>query len=165
MFIGSLWQRAMLEHDGSAKRAVRWAVGILVVAMPILAELAYSRDYGYHETPLPYILSYTAGLGCFSIFTVKVRFRARWLVHMGTISYSIYLMHTPVMIAIMAAGLVPDGAVAPWVQWAWVAAMMALVILTAHVTYLCVERPFVAAGRRLIAQHCTPKPERVASAY
>lgn len=81
-----------------------------------------------------------------------------WLVGLGTISYSIYMIHYPVALVIkeiMARlpGAVDSGVaqvqVAPWMGDLGILAYWAIVLAASVVTYRLIEAPARALGRRL----------------
>lgn len=149
MFFGTLWRGVVLDGDAAARRFAGPALGSLAVMIPVVSYLAYRVDFGFHEWPVPYIVSYGAGLAIFIVATAKLRHCPRWLAHIGTISYSIYLLHTPVMNGASALGLGPRPAASPLVNWMWVGLMMIAVVGISDLSYRWIEKPCIALGRQL----------------
>lgn len=149
MFFGTLWRGVVLDHDERARQYAGPAIGILIVMIPIVSVLAYRVDFGFHEWPLPYIFSYGAGLSIFMLVTAKVRRSPAWLAYLGTISYSTYLLHTPVISAAAALGWGLRSDASPLTNWTLVALIMLAVIGISNLSYRWIEKPCVALGRRL----------------
>jgi peptidoglycan/LPS O-acetylase OafA/YrhL len=70
----------------------------------------------------------------------------RWLVWVGTVSYSLYLLHCPIIWAVPPVGP-PLAAVATW---------LAVALALAALAYRWVEAPGITLGRRLVARHLVP---------
>lgn len=149
MSFGTLWRGVVLDRDALALRYARLALVCFLFGIPMVCVTAYTVDFGFHEWPLPYIVSYGAGLLAFLAGTSWVRNSPPWLTHLGVISYSVYLLHTPVMMAVNLAGCGPQPNASPLFNWASVFTSMALVVVASHFSYFYVERPFVTLGRRL----------------
>ncbi|MEO3809010.1 acyltransferase [Sphaerisporangium sp. B11E5] len=88
----------------------------------------------------------------------------RWLVWLGAVSYSVYLLHHPLLKYFVELTGDLRGAPLP-AQLAMAALFTAAVLLAATVTYRLVERPGQALGRRLIARRraARPAPSEVAA--
>jgi peptidoglycan/LPS O-acetylase OafA/YrhL len=148
-FLGCLWRRAVLEADPVARRLSAYAALTMLLLLPPVCMLAYSVDLGFKETWYRYLMSYIVGLGVFLLFTTRLRIRGRVLVHLGTISYSVYLLHTPIHLSVERLGLMPTADSSPLIHWFSVEMMMMLVICVSRVSYIAVENPCVALGRSL----------------
>jgi peptidoglycan/LPS O-acetylase OafA/YrhL len=149
MFLGCLWRGAVLEADPVARRFSAYAALTMLLLLPPVCVLAYSLDLGFKETWYRYLLSYIVGLVTFLLFTTRLRLRGRVLVHLGTISYSVYLLHTPIHLGVERLGLMPTADSSPLIHWFSVGMMMMLVVCVSHVSYIAVEKPCVALGRSL----------------
>ena len=154
MFFGSLWHGTIISRDLLARRFAAWALLCLAVFLPVICKLAYSDplEPGFGTMPLRYVVTYAIGLGLFLLGTTWFRMRPRWLVHLGTISYSMYLLATPVTQGVGILGLGAGAMTTPLSRWIWVVAMLGLIILVSHLSYLFIERPSIALGRRLFAR-------------
>jgi peptidoglycan/LPS O-acetylase OafA/YrhL len=95
---------------------IQWAASFVLFGLAIA---------GWRQLPVPEVLR-------------------RALAYLGTISYSLYLLHTPLLRAAETLGL-PVGLVS-------FVAMTAAAILASHLTERLVERPGIALGRRLARQ-------------
>jgi peptidoglycan/LPS O-acetylase OafA/YrhL len=130
----------------SAWRARAFALGLLLVVllMPQLAargDLFVRADYPYLFVHYP-LLGLCWGLMAFGA-AGNLHWGSRWLaarplVFIGTVSYSLYLWHFPILV------LCRD-----WITginvWANVSLALAAAVLAAWISYRCFERPFLPA--------------------
>ncbi len=77
MFIGYLLR---LTQDGvpEARRTLLRAVSIFVVAIPVVAVLAYNKDFGFNETWYKYTIAYYSALFLFFMLTTRWRITGRF---------------------------------------------------------------------------------------
>jgi peptidoglycan/LPS O-acetylase OafA/YrhL len=70
------------------------------------------------------------------------------VVGLGLISYSIYLLHVPILELLPRLGLIPQPTPSVSVSW-WriVASALPLVLLLSTLSYWLIERPFQASGK------------------
>ncbi|WP_189940484.1 acyltransferase family protein [Streptomyces aurantiogriseus] len=140
MFLGTAVHRA--ERGQSTWRCVGWATAVVLAC-------AVGSAYGHGDGPqftrrgwivafLLAVLTFGAGLA------LRHRRTPRWLTGLGTISYSVYLVH-PVLLA------VTDGTIGRWrqdrldLELAFFAVLLPLCALT----YRCIEAPSQTWGRKL----------------
>jgi peptidoglycan/LPS O-acetylase OafA/YrhL len=64
-----------------------------------------------------------------------------WFVYGGTISYSIYLVHAPLLACCQAVGMRLNLVTENWLADAWLAASIAAVIPASIAAYAWIERP------------------------
>jgi peptidoglycan/LPS O-acetylase OafA/YrhL len=140
MFTGTVFHR---WHAGSVR--LRWLVvsvlAALVSGCALLAAAVLSTPQPPGTPRFPAML--TAWLGAYAVFIAGVALRRRrmpaWLVRLGTISYSVYLMQGIVLLVI-----------APLADPVLTAAVWAVgTVVVSETTYRIVERPSVRLGRRL----------------
>ncbi|WP_447796190.1 acyltransferase family protein [Pseudomonas moraviensis] len=94
MFFGSLWRDVSLGlAHGQAHRYVAVWLALFACLLPIICLLAYSADQGYKENPLVYMTSYLIGMAIALVVTLFLRKSINSLTFLGTISYSMYLIH------------------------------------------------------------------------
>ncbi|MGZ6998906.1 MAG: acyltransferase family protein [Acidimicrobiia bacterium] len=136
----------------------RWTEGDLptnrLVPLTILAAVAIVVSWGTADVywaPLPNgvsVGSYKAAeittfLAAYAVFLVALRFRGRrfpaWILWLGTISYSLYLVH---VIPIDSVGRQFDNRALDALLW------VTLSIVISSVTYKLIEQPAIAMGRR-----------------
>ena len=129
----------------------RTALGLYVGAMVVLVVVHRAHHIGYAEpvtgaTPRWWTEAGTF-LGAYLVFGGLLLLRRhrfpRPLVYLGTISYSVYLMHALVLIAVPRL----DSALATFLMW------NVLTLAAAAVTYAYVEKPSITVGRRAIEVH------------
>lgn len=149
MFLGTLWRGVVLERDPAARGYAGRALLLLVAVLPPICVLAYSADFGFGETWPRYLVAYAVAVGAFLLFTSRLRLRSRALAYLGTISYSVYLLHTPMAAALSRLGLFPTEGLTPAAQWLVVGAAMAAVVALSALSHRFVERPAIAFGRHL----------------
>lgn len=70
----------------------------------------------------------------------------RWLQYLGTISYSLYLLHNPITGATFRVGYLLTGRTAP-TEWVWWITSIAASVLAAMALYYFVERPCIRLSR------------------
>jgi peptidoglycan/LPS O-acetylase OafA/YrhL len=93
MFLGMLWRKNSLEKSIYVTGKIfRLLIITLVVALVPITLLAYSKNYGNNETWYKYFVSYLMALLLFTAFSYY-KFSGKFLVYLGTISYSMYLLH------------------------------------------------------------------------
>lgn len=71
--------------------------------------------------------------------------RIGWCVWLGRISFSVYLMHYPLLVAVDK--FYPADPGSDWPQIAWFAGIIGAVLALSSFTYLTIERPFLRLGR------------------
>lgn len=142
MFLGTAVYRA--EHG---QISWRYAVCAAVVVVACAVASAYRHGDGRLFTRRGWILAFLLAVLTFGIgFAARHRRTPRWLVWLGTISYSVYLVH-PVLLA------VSDGAIgrlrhdAPVLELAFCAVLLPVCVLT----HRFVEAPGQRWGRTLAA--------------
>lgn len=105
----------------------------------IAFHLGYSKDWGFQETPQRFYAMYLLAPVTFLAFQA-LHLRNAALDFLGTISYSIYLFHIPVigMASALFAGLgIPASSLIS----------VLCVILVATLAYHYIEKPFIGLGR------------------
>ncbi|MGY1500160.1 acyltransferase family protein [Streptomyces sp. QTS52] len=140
MFLGTVVHRA--EHGRSSWR---YAACTALVVVTCAVGSAYGYGDGAHFTRRAWITAFLLAVLTFGAgLTLRDRRVPRVLIALGTISYSVYLLH-PVLLA------VTDSTVGRWRQDTPVleVAFFAVLLPLCALTYLCVEAPGQAWGRRL----------------
>ncbi|MGW2563619.1 acyltransferase family protein [Streptomyces sp. NPDC001514] len=140
MFLGTAVYRA--EHGQSTWR---WAACTAVVVVACAVGSAYGDGDGSHFTRRGWIVAFLLAVLTFGVgLALRRRRIPRLLTGLGTISYSVYLVH-PVLLA------VTDGTIGRWrrdnlvLEAAFYAVLLPLCVLT----YRYVEAPGQAWGRKL----------------
>lgn len=93
MFFGSLWRDATVKNDVCARNLCVWWGVCFALSLPVICFLAYSKSYGFGENPIAYLLTYSSSVTFFIVVTSRWKFTFRPFVFLGTVSYSMYLLH------------------------------------------------------------------------
>jgi peptidoglycan/LPS O-acetylase OafA/YrhL len=135
-----------LARIGAPAAALVLAAGLACAALPRWLGWPLRFDGSSPAEILLQAVGATAlvALGGFHPF-VRRFFASRACVYLGRISYSLYLLHVPVLLVLAS---LPVGAGDAWVP----VAALAVVIPLSDLTYRIVERPAVVAGNRLCAR-------------
>jgi peptidoglycan/LPS O-acetylase OafA/YrhL len=144
MFVGTVMYRMT---TGEVSPKVAWGVFLGAMAAMTLAHGTY--HIGYTEpvsgaTPQWWTEAVTF-LGAYVFFGGMLMLRRkefpRPFVYLGTISYSVYLMHAVVLILVPQIG----SGVATFLLW------NVVTLVAASLTYRFIERPAIQLGRRVVA--------------
>jgi peptidoglycan/LPS O-acetylase OafA/YrhL len=152
MFWGALFRqwhdftrRADALRTGTRNPALLLTAMTLAIVVPLLVVALRNR----HPEALPAILGHLLGVGAFATTVLLVRGVPRALAWLGAISYSLYLLHPIAMYPIWEIARRPGGALAGLGIAPLLGLTFALSIVLAAASYYGVERPAIAAGRRL----------------
>ncbi len=138
------------------RRHLGW---LLAALLPAAAGVAY-LNFEYLPRPAGVqgrftfagvFLPWAAAFAVFLVLAARPPRVPRLVLGLGAVSYSVYLLHPPVL------WLVPTHLPA----WAFVGAVVAITLALATATYLTVERPFIRLGQALTRR---PKPAPRAAA-
>ncbi|MDW4911367.1 acyltransferase [Streptomyces sp. ADMS] len=140
MFLGTAVYRA--EHGQST-----WLYAACTAAVVAACAVgsAYGDGDGSHFTRRGWIVAFLLAVLTFAVgLALRCRRIPRWLTGLGTISYSVYLLH-PVLLA------VSDGTIGRWRQDRLVleVAFYAVLLPLCVLTYRYIEAPGQAWGRKL----------------
>jgi peptidoglycan/LPS O-acetylase OafA/YrhL len=145
MFAGTVLYRWTVGQCPGRTAAAVYGLGVITI---IAAHLAWHIGYTEPvsgETPRWWTEAGTF-LAAYLLFGAALLLRRRpWpraLTYLGSISYSVYLLHTLVIIVFPPL---------PWGPWVGFGGMLLATLLGAMLTYHFVEKPSIAAGRRLVA--------------
>jgi peptidoglycan/LPS O-acetylase OafA/YrhL len=148
MFLGTAVYRA--EHG---QRSWRYAAGTAVVVIACAVASAYWYGDGTQFTRRAWIAAFLLAVLTFGIgFALRHRRIPRLLVGLGTISYSVYLVH-PVLLE------VSDATIGRWRQDNLVLEVAFFVVLlpVCVLTYRYIEAPAQSWGRKLARRAAGPK--------
>jgi peptidoglycan/LPS O-acetylase OafA/YrhL len=152
MFLGDML-RAAGRGDETAARQVRSTFVVVAVTLVPICYIGYVGEGGR------YVLTYWAALATFGVALRARRYFEgrgpvqRVLNFLGAISYSVYLLHAPVGLALGAATLAAtDSRILAFF------ATMASTIGAGYLSYRLVELPFLALGKKLAARPVKTAP-------
>jgi peptidoglycan/LPS O-acetylase OafA/YrhL len=149
MYFGTLWRQATFDLNPDAARPAKYMLAVLCGTIIPLSVIAYNHDFGFHESWLQYSVSYLAAIACFVLCTTKLLISGRFIVWLGVISYSMYLLH-----ALFTSSYLPRGWSATDLNMdplLYVVLRSAVVIGVAYITYTVIEKPFQRIGRSVIS--------------
>lgn len=146
MYWATLHKMAILDRDRLAAKLSSVAILAFVAVFPPIAYLAYGRDYGFGETWYRYAISYGVAIAVFHVFTTKIRIGSASLYFLGSVSYSLYLVHPLVFSLVQRSGL-EALMLTTFGRCFAVAASLGLVVLASTATHFGIERPALQAGR------------------
>ncbi|WP_350355669.1 acyltransferase family protein [Serratia symbiotica] len=93
MFFGSLWREATVKKDIYSRNICIWWTICFALSLPAICFLAFSKSYGFGENPIAYLMTYACSVAFFIVVTSKWKLTFRPFIFLGTISYSMYLLH------------------------------------------------------------------------
>lgn len=147
MFLGTLFRLAQVEGDEMARAALPFAAPLVCIVQILACYLAYAGNVDPEVTP--WYGQSIATIAAISVFAIAVRYKGMvWkpFVFLGSISYSLYLMHE---VVIRIAAPYFNSTPASCVAFALVVATCA--ILVSWLVFRFVEQPFIAVGKRVSA--------------
>ncbi|MBF5045589.1 acyltransferase [Aggregicoccus sp. 17bor-14] len=158
MFVGSLLYRYM---KGEVSPRLAWGLFAFGLVAIFTAQFLYTPDevqeiyaHAFH-TWRPEVATF---LSAHLVFAAGLALRKyafpRVITFLGTISYSVYLMHDVVIHVVPQVG----GRVTTVAVW------LALTVAFSAVTYYAVEKPFQKWGHRLAQKGLAPRPREQATA-
>lgn len=148
MFFGVLWREATINNN---KRALNYSIIWIcsfIVMLPAICFLAYSKSFGFSENPIAYWATYTCALLFFLLFTSKIKMLSRYLVFLGTISYSLYLLHQ--FFLELISSNTNMGSCFSLVHFCL---YITMVIIASTISYFSIEKTSVKFGRNILNSH------------
>lgn len=149
MFLGLCWRKYSIDNSPYInKTLIRKLIIIFIIVLLPVCLLAYSRDYGFGETWYRYFFSYITALGLFYIFSIY-KFVNRFLLFLGNISYSLYLLHA---VFGLELSLIIVRKYNIHNIFLYIVIFFTLSILSATICYNLVEKPAVKLGKKIIGR-------------
>lgn len=148
-----------LERD-RLSRFMGKVPGIIKGVFFLAALALFAWPTNLFKTP-PEVLRVAFGSAFFIISALWIRpvgrfFETRPMVELGRVSYSLYLVHFPILLALGPWLVVPGS---PWTSVATVVGgVVAVSLVTAEITWRLVEHPSIQLGRFLSARSSGRKP-------
>lgn len=145
MFFGSLWRSVSIgvATRSDIKMCLAYLLTFLVALAPICL-MSYNKDYGNGENASSYIASYLIGIAVTTLLTTRLKLNAGFLVFLGSISYSVYLIH-PFFLEIASTSTDMEGRFNPVTFATYLLATIAL----ATFSYKVIEKPSIDIGHGL----------------
>lgn len=148
LLLGSMFVGTVLYRWTAGQTAGRTAASVYGLALVVIVLTQRTWHVGYTEPISGQTPQWWTEAGTFlaaylvlgAALLLRHRSWPRLLTYLGTISYSVYLLHALVLIAFPP---VPGG---PWVGFF---AMLLTTLLGSVVTYTFIEKPSIALGRRV----------------
>ena len=155
LFLAMMFSGALLREldERRAVRPVRAFAFVLVVLLPlilVMSILVFWDEAVHQKSWQRHFNAYAVALIAFLVLHYGIRLRGRVMAYLGTISYSIYLLHPVVGAAVLAVlgatelTLAPGGLVGVFI-------VLVGTSIAAALTYHAVEAPAIALGRHLNA--------------
>jgi peptidoglycan/LPS O-acetylase OafA/YrhL len=147
MFCGTLW-RNRLSGEWNRDRVVDVLLWAMLLAYIVVLPLGTVVATGWQNNTM---LPYAVGFLIFIVGTRLLRIETRVTDWLGAISYSIYLFHTMVILAI-TWWLLRQPVDSAWRTQhlgVYMAVVLCATVAVASVVYVVVERPFIRLGHRL----------------
>jgi peptidoglycan/LPS O-acetylase OafA/YrhL len=149
MIWASLWRNGMLHGDQRAKRFSMIYLTVFIVVLPIVSLLAYNFNAGFDEKWYRYTIGYYVGMGCFLLFSTVLRLERPSFVWLGTISYSVYLLHPLALDFVVRL----NNEKLPFGSGNLLFLEVALcTLLMAHFCFIYVEKPCIRLGHKMRAR-------------
>jgi len=147
MYFGCVWRSAIVEKDLEASFFMRSMLGCLTITALASCYLSYSWDTSLKEGWISSAIGYVISLIAFVIFTTRVKITLALPVFLGAISYSLYLVHHPIieLFQFMSKYMFSD------IVWPMMLVAIAAAVVLSTVVYRLIEMPSVMAGKRMQA--------------
>ncbi|OJT47074.1 acyltransferase family protein [Serratia plymuthica] len=95
MMFGGLWRSYLLDGDLIAKKLAKYYIAIFVCVIPVVSFFSYGTEPGH---TMRYTITYYLSMLLFILLTTRLRIHNKFMVLMGVISYSVYLIHPSLLI-------------------------------------------------------------------
>lgn len=156
MFFGSIWRQWLLaERSRQLTRSLVLVLGAYALLLPPILLLAYGENLIGGEAGGRYLFTYAAAIVIFLLLTRSVRLDHPMLVWLGSVSYSLYLLHPSML---LLAEYLLRGLQLPALYAAVLATALTLGI--ADLSFRYIETPFIQWGKRLNNRHAKTQTAR-----
>jgi peptidoglycan/LPS O-acetylase OafA/YrhL len=143
MFMGLLYRKYLLKEGDIVKNQIVVVFIVFLLVLFPICLLAYNKDYGFDEKWYKYFVSYFAAILLFIIYS-RYKWTNKFFIYLGTISYSLYLIHT------LAFDVISDSKISKSISplgYTLIFYISALGVST--LCYYLIEKPAVKYGRTL----------------
>lgn len=150
MFAGTVLR---LAYDETGNKKLLGYSALLCTAclsVPVLAMLLHAAGIQVTSHPVRTGVSHLLGFALFFLGLVFFRKTNRYLLWLGSISYSLYLLH-PIALSILLQAVDAAPALSRYHLSIYIITVAAAGILLASLSYILVEKPCIRLGRRFSA--------------
>ncbi|MEN9450643.1 MAG: hypothetical protein RJA83_1261 [Pseudomonadota bacterium] len=137
MFFGTLWREASINNDKLSRFYCVWWGIVFTLSLPFICFLAYAVSY---------LFTYLSAV-IFFIFASKIKITSKPFIFLGTVSYSMYLLH-PFALEFCFSLFNLHNNFKPWVFLLY----LVMVILLSFSSYVLIEKPSANLGRLIKAR-------------
>lgn len=144
MFFGSVWREATVNMS---KVALKYCLGyalVFLTSIPLICSWAYSKSYGFGENPVSYMVTYCGAFCFFILMTTKIKIYHSLFVWLGTISYSVYLLHPFVLEMVNS-----QFDLAKEFNFYYFIFYVVMVLILSNVAYLVIEKNSISLGKKI----------------
>ncbi|MFC0229282.1 acyltransferase family protein [Serratia aquatilis] len=145
MFLGCAWRFFLLEGSEYVKSKIIKMIVFCIVTTFLSSYLSYSWDIQAEEPWQNFAFAYSIGIVTFAILTKFVRINSTLMCFLGSISYSLYLVHDPVI------HLFRELNTLFLIEYSTGYRLPAIIasIAIAFLLYVVVEKPSISIGRNI----------------
>jgi peptidoglycan/LPS O-acetylase OafA/YrhL len=150
MFVGTALHRYSIGR--LSRRQLQWLLACLALVSLAVSYVCFER-FTRTGLPLSFHCVWCTWLAAYAGFLILLPWRGHempaWLCYLGKISYSIYLVHTCLVV------LLPS----TWPPMLYIPALFAGTLVLASLTFHLIEQPFIRLGRRWTGRRASaPEP-------
>jgi peptidoglycan/LPS O-acetylase OafA/YrhL len=150
MFMGYIWRKFILKEEAISTQGFTLLMTIYLLFVGLVCY------WGYHEYFSTYIITYYLAFLLFALFSGPWQMHQKFLLHLGKISYSVYLLHALLgrpFLAWLVTTLSPDLFTQyPILIVVAIFAGIGMTLGVSTLTYDYIEKPFVDVARKIIKQ-------------
>ncbi|MBN5273112.1 acyltransferase [Serratia marcescens] len=95
MMFGGMWRSFLLDGDLVARKLSVYYIAVFACIIPIVSFFSYGSEPGH---TMRYTITYYVSMLLFVLLTTRLRIHNKFMVMMGVISYSVYLIHPSLLI-------------------------------------------------------------------
>lgn len=144
MFLGTLMRIHLLKEANISRNKLILLFIIFMISMIPISFLAYNFNFGFDEKWYRYLVTYLVSPLLFIALTTNFKITNRFFLHLGQISYSIYLLH-PIVISFPFLDSIKQ--ISVWYQYIGV---LVITIILSYITFYLLEQPSIQIGKKLI---------------
>ena len=150
MFLGSLFRKLHDEPENTKIKYYVWVGTALCLGLPVFLLVSSALGFDLAANAFRFGIAHTSGFIIFFLGIKYLKNAPKFLLWLGTISYSLYLFH-PLVLYTVKYGLqlkIANG-INAYSLWVYLLFVSLCSILLASIVYRFVERPFIQYSKRL----------------